>query len=285
MRKEDHHLAMHWMTLEEVYAKTISYAQNYEDILLARVLPEPDGFYIDIGANHPVFHSVTKLFSERGWRGINAEPSQVVFQLLAEDRPRDINLNVGLGSSVGMMTFFEATERHGWSTFRPELSEHYRGQGVEIAELSVPVTTLAKVCEEHVDRTIDFLKIDAEGFEREILLGADFSRWRPRILVIENAWPETWEPLIDGFDYLPATFDGLNRFYVRSEDRDLLPAFASTANVLDNFVPYEYVRLFREASERRGSTMPNVIQSIQKDARRVARKIHRAVRGLSSRAG
>jgi FkbM family methyltransferase len=285
MRKEDHHLAMHWMTLEEVYAKTISYAQNYEDILLARVLPEPDGFYIDIGANHPVFHSVTKLFSERGWRGINVEPSQVVFQLLAEDRPRDINLNVGLGSSVGMMTFYEATERHGWSTFRPELSEHYRGQGVAIAEVSVPVTTLAKVCEEHVDRTIDFLKIDAEGFEREILLGADFSRWRPRILVIENAWPETWEPLIDGFDYLPATFDGLNRFYVRSEDRDLLPAFASTANVLDNFVPYEYVRLFREASERKGSTMPNVIQSIQKDARRVARKIHRVVRNLSSRAG
>jgi hypothetical protein len=71
-------LQMQWLTLEDVYGKTVSYAQNYEDILLGRALRKSEGFYIDVGANHPVFHSVTKLFHDRGWRGINVEPSPVL---------------------------------------------------------------------------------------------------------------------------------------------------------------------------------------------------------------
>jgi FkbM family methyltransferase len=278
-------LRMHWMTMDDIKCKTISYAQNSEDILLSRVLPGPVGFYLDVGANHPVFHSVTKLFHDRGWQGINIEPSPVVFEQLAEARSRDINLNVGLADHDGLLTFFESPTHHGWSTFRPELAEHYRGQGVTMTERTVPVTTLAKVCEEHVDRTIDFLKIDAEGFEREILLGADFRRWRPRVLLIENAWPEAWEPLLDGIDYRPAAFDGLNRFYVRSEDSQLLPAFAATANALDNFIPYEYVRLLQEIADRGESRKFTVIDALRNDARRVAHRLRTAVRGSVSRTG
>jgi FkbM family methyltransferase len=277
-------LPMEWMTLDDVYAKTISYAQNSEDILLSRVFPERDGFYLDIGANHPVFHSVTKLFSERGWRGINIEPTPNLHQLLAEDRPRDINLNVGVGASEGVLTFYE-TARHGWSTFRPELAEHYRRQGVQVAEQPIPVTTLARICEEHVDRTIDFLKIDAEGFEREVLLGADFTRWRPRVLLIENAWPETWEPLIEGIHYRLAAFDGINKYFVRQEDEDLLPSFASTANALDNFVPYEYVRLFRKLTTRPVEAKPSILRSFQSDLRRVVSRLRSSVQPLGSRAG
>ena len=187
----DDGLTMHWMGLEDVFAKVVSYSQNYEDILLSRAFREPTGFYIDIGANHPIFHSVTKLFYDRGWRGINIEPSPVVFDRLAADRPRDINLNLGISNQAGILTFYESLVYHGWSTFRPDLAEHYRRQGVAMAERAIPVTTLARVCEEHVRGPIDFLlKIDAEGFEREVLLGADFERWRPRVMLIENSWPE-----------------------------------------------------------------------------------------------
>ena len=276
-------LNMQWMTLGDIYYKTISYAQNHEDVLLGRVFPQSEGFYLDVGANHPVFHSVTKLFYERGWRGINIEPSPVVYSHLIEDRPRDVNLNVGLADRDGILNFYESMSRHGWSTFRPELAEGYRAQGVPMVERTVPVTTLAKVCERHVDRTIDFLKIDAEGFEREVLLGADFSRWRPRVLLIENAWPEAWEPLIAGLDYRQAAFDGLNRYYVRGEDEHLLPAFASTANVLDNFVPYEYLRLFQEFADRIERSKPSVIVGLKNDARRVVRKLRSTVRGLALR--
>ena len=65
---------------------------------------------------------MTKLFYERGWRGINIEPSPDVYEVLAADRPRDLNLNVGIGSKKEMLTFFEVPSCHGWSTFRRELA-------------------------------------------------------------------------------------------------------------------------------------------------------------------
>ncbi len=277
----DDGLVMHWLRLEDVFMKTISYAQNYEDILLARVFREPRGLYVDVGANHPVFHSVTKLFYDRGWSGINVEPSPPIYARLRDDRPRDVNLNVGLSDRDATLTFYECSLLHGWSTFRPDLAEHYRSSGVNMEERPVPVTTLARICEEHVgDRPIDFLKVDAEGLEREILLGADFGRWRPRVLVIENSWPEMWEPVVAGVGYRQAAYDGLNRFYVRDEDAGLIPSFATTVNVLDNFVPYEYVRLIEGLSKRR-----TLIEDLRRHAPPFARKIRSAVRRLARRAG
>jgi FkbM family methyltransferase len=279
----DDGLVMHWMSLEDVWAKTVSYAQNYEDILLGRVLRDPKGFYIDVGANHPIFHSVTKLFYERGWRGINVEPSPVVFDRLAADRPRDLNLNVGLSDRDGSLSFFDCPEQNGWSTFRPDLAEHYRGQGVAMVERSVPVTTLARVCEEHVSGPIDFLKIDAEGFEREVLLGSDFRRWRPRVLVIENSWPEVWGPVLQGIAYKAAAFDGLNQFFVRDEDEALIPLFAPLANVLDNFIPNELLRLIRGLVRERDEALALVATTLEEA--RLSNRLRSAVRRLGRRAG
>ena len=283
----DENLVMHWLKLEDIRLKTVSYAQNHEDILLARAFPDGEGLYIDVGANHPIFHSVTKFFSNRGWTGINIEPSPPVFHQLELDRPHDINLNVGVGDRVDTLTFYETPTLHGWSSFRPELAEHYRSLGVGVVERPVPVTTLAQICAEHVgDRPIDFLKIDAEGFEHHVLLGADFTRWRPRVLLVENAWSEVWEPLVFAANYRFAAFDGLNRFYVRGEDEALLPHFAAPVSVLDNFVPYEYVRLIEEVTRQPITRMLNkasLIDAIRADAPRVARKIRSVARRLAGR--
>src|SRR4051795_2870261 len=97
----------------------ISYAQNHEDVLLdrlfARGLP---GFFIDVGANDPVKYSITKHFSEMGWRGINIEPAAQPFARLEEARGRDINLNVGVSDSEGTLSFFEfPDDLSGSSTF------------------------------------------------------------------------------------------------------------------------------------------------------------------------
>ena len=86
----------------------ISYAQNHEDVLLQRLFREsPSGFYIDVGACHPVVHSVTKLFYERGWNGINIEPIPSLSEMLARERPRDINLRIGLSNRQGTSTLYE----------------------------------------------------------------------------------------------------------------------------------------------------------------------------------
>ncbi len=66
----------------------ISYAQNFEDLILMGILREiPNGFYVDVGANHPEQDSVTKIFYDKGWSGINIEPNTVLYNELCIARP------------------------------------------------------------------------------------------------------------------------------------------------------------------------------------------------------
>src|SRR4051812_1354714 len=86
----------------------ISYAQNFEDVLLARVFSgRTVGFYVDVGAADPINLSVTKWFYDQGWCGINIEPNRILFERLAADRARDINLECGIGAASGEAPFFE----------------------------------------------------------------------------------------------------------------------------------------------------------------------------------
>ena len=234
----------------------ISYAQNQEDVLLNRLFaPGRPGFYIDVGANDPIVDSVTKHFYDRGWRGVNVEPASRPYERLVAHRDRDVNLNIGLSDKEGTLEFFEFPGGlPGSSTFERGQAEWHRDRGVPFAERSVPVRTLADVCEEHVTGPIDFLSIDTEGHERHVLEGGDWSRWRPRVLVVEATEPNTlvpthdqWEHLLTDVDYLFAAFDGLNRFYLRKEDADLLPALVAPVNVFDDYVPYKYSKAIVEA--------------------------------------
>jgi FkbM family methyltransferase len=225
----------------------VSYAQNAEDVLLRRVFPGgTTGFYLDVGANDPVYQSVTKHFYESGWRGINVEPEADAFTRLRADRPRDVNLNVGLSDRRGSLTFYEAAASLGWSTFSPAQAEEMRRRGFEVVERPVPVTTLAEVCAAHVDGPIDFLKVDAEGHEREVLQGGDWTRWRPRVVLVEDNLRDQWEGLLLGADYLFAATDGINRYYLRQEDRRLRTALEAPVSVLDDFLPYKYHRIIEE---------------------------------------
>lgn len=235
----------------------ISYAQNQEDVVLDRLFPQGSaGFYIDIGAHDPTSNSVTRHFYDLGWHGINVEPAKAAFERLAAARTRDININSGVSDEEGELTFYEALPESGLSTFDQEQAESHIESGVSLVERTAPVTTLARICEEHVEGTIDFLTIDVEGFEEYVLRGADWKRWRPRVVIVEATRPGTsipshgpWEPVLLDADYRFATFDGLNRYYVRSEDAELVEALKVPANFLDGFVPYEFARRIGEAHE------------------------------------
>ena len=86
----------------------ISYAQNFEDVILERFFKDKnDGFYVDVGAQDPLYFSLTKHFYDKGWRGINIEPVKYYFNLLEEVRSRDINLNVVVANHNGDVKFFE----------------------------------------------------------------------------------------------------------------------------------------------------------------------------------
>ena len=228
-----------------------SYAQNREDVLLDRLFPRGlKGFYIDVGANDPVVSSVTKHFYDLGWRGINVEPASRPFAKLVDARTRDVNLNVGLSDHEDELTFHEFPPGlSGLSTFSADQASWHREQGHASEERSVPVTTLARICAEHVDGEIDFLTIDVEGHEREVLEGGDWSRWRPRVVVVEATRPftttpthEEWEHILTANRYAFATFDGLNRYYVREEDSRLAGGLATPVNFTDQYQIYEHVK-------------------------------------------
>ena len=234
----------------------ISYAQNGEDVLLWRALGHIDqGFYIDVGANDPLADSVTKVFYDAGWSGINIEPLPAYHQALAALRPRDVNLALAAGACEGLVTLFDVPAVTGWASSDPAVAAVHRSNGFEIAELTVPMRTLSAICAEHARADIHFLKIDVEGFEGEVLRGLDLERWRPWVLVVEATVPNSrvgnyaeWEPLVTGHGYRYVWFDGLNRYYVADEHAQLANALALQPNVFDDVVPYRFELAFK-ASE------------------------------------
>jgi FkbM family methyltransferase len=236
----------------------ISYAQNGEDVLLERLFGgQADGFYVDVGANDPTDLSLTRHFYDRGWRGINIEPVPDAYGRLCAERPRDTNLNVGVAARAGEMTFYELPDQSTLSTFSAEQAALYRAEGRQVVERPVRVLPLAEVFAAHVDRPVDFLSVDVEGLEREVLAGGDWKRWRPRVVLLEATRPNTtepthqdWEPLLLEAGYRFAYFDGLNRFYVRAEEPALLEGFRVPVNVCDNYVHYHYTRQVEALRER-----------------------------------
>jgi FkbM family methyltransferase len=222
----------------------ISYAQNFEDVMLWRALKHIDrGFYIDVGANDPDQDSVTKAFYERGWRGINVEPTPQWFERLEKSRPRDINLQLALGAEPGEITLYEIPDT-GLSTAEKKFAERHEAErGYKSRELLVKVDTLSRVCERFHLSPIHFLKVDVEGAEKAVFQGTDFGKIRPWIIVVEATLPNSqeesysdWEPLLLDAGYEYAYFDGLNRYYVAGEHENLKAAFKTPPNVFDGFI-------------------------------------------------
>jgi len=199
----------------------ISYAQNCEDIVLNYFFKDVlKGFYVDVGAGHPEQDSVTKLFYDRGWRGINVEPINNIYKLLQKSRPRDINLNIGLSDKKGRETFREY-ENYGLSTFTAGMKKEYAstpGRIDKYKDYEVPVDTLAGVLDLHGVKHTHFLKVDVEGLEYEVLEGNDWHRHHPDVICIEaNHMIKDWRPLLESNSYERVFNDGLNDYYVSNE--------------------------------------------------------------------
>ncbi|HEX5582441.1 FkbM family methyltransferase [Gaiella sp.] len=219
-----------------------SFAQNAEDVRLWRVFASNEaGFYVDVGAGHPVSNSVTKLFYDAGWSGLNVEPGPT-FAALAEARPRDTTVDVAISS--------RSADARMWVTSPPELSSldptvrERLPPGVSVSEVSVRTTRLDELVAEHAPgRRIDFLKVDVEGAERDVLESFDPRVLRPVVVLVEAISPLAWRPSHDEWEllllrsgYLFAAFDGINRFYVPEERAELVSALAYPISPLDRYV-------------------------------------------------
>jgi FkbM family methyltransferase len=235
----------------------ISYAQNGEDVVLARAFAgRSEGFYVDVGANDPTVDSVTRHFYDLGWRGVNIEPQLSYYEALCKARPRDTTLSLGIAASSGTLTMYYVPRAPGMSTFSEQQAKVLIDAGYELETREFEVRPLSDVLAEHANQPIDFLKVDVEGLEHEVLDGVDWSRWRPRVIVVETTpEEEPWERRLLDAGYRRVLWDGINLFFVRHEDAEELgPLLARPAvSVLDGYDPWLYVEQLdqREVQLRR----------------------------------
>jgi FkbM family methyltransferase len=169
----------------------VSHSQEGEDLIVDRFFGEKNtGFYVDVGAHHPWRFSNTYLFYQRGWRGINIDPRPGIMADFARERPGDINVEAAIGEKEEARTFYIFNEP-ALSTFSEE--EAKKKDGLNgfyriIDKRTVKVRRLDSILDEYMpaDVTIDFLSIDVEGLDLEVVRSNNWQKYLPKLIIMEQ---------------------------------------------------------------------------------------------------
>ncbi|MBN2378069.1 MAG: FkbM family methyltransferase [Sedimentisphaerales bacterium] len=166
-----------------------SYSQDGEDMILQRFYGHKSkGLYVDIGAHHPMRFSNTYVFYKKGWSGINIDAMPGSMKIFKKFRKRDLNLEVPVSNSSQEMTYYIFNET-ALNTFSKELSEKAVDEGkyVIVDTVKMRPRSLSDLLDEHLEgQKIDFLDIDVEGLDYEVLLSNNWIKYRPTIVLIEQ---------------------------------------------------------------------------------------------------
>lgn len=175
--------------LKSEFRKT-SYSQSGEDIIVDYIfnaigINHPS--YIDIGAYHPYKYNNTAIFYERGCKGINVEPSPQGIELFRKYRKEDLNLNLGVAKEEGELTYYimqpQTLNTFSWESVKDFESKGYQKEG----EAKVKVTTIQDIISEYWGGLFpDFLSLDVEGLDMEILESIDFGESVPKVICVET---------------------------------------------------------------------------------------------------
>ncbi|MBT8338403.1 MAG: FkbM family methyltransferase [Desulfatitalea sp.] len=167
----------------------LSFSQEGEDLILKRFFENTrHGFYVDVGAHHPIRYSNTYLFYRKGWRGINIDACPGAMRLFDVVRPRDINLEMAVGKNEGWLKYFMFDEP-ALNSFDAGLSKkrHQTTSYKIVQTRQIPIIQLSSILENHLPsgQRIDFMNIDVEGMEIGVLSSNHWERFRPGVLLVE----------------------------------------------------------------------------------------------------
>jgi FkbM family methyltransferase len=194
--------------------KSDSYAQDGEDMIVKSFFEgrrKYKGFYVDVGAHHPYRFSNTAFFYQKGWRGINIEPAPDLIKKFERYRKRDINLNFGVANQISDLTFYVFNDQ-ALNSFNRELSlsRHEESTPYKIVkELKIQTFRLSDILDKYLpaNQKIDFLSIDAEGLDLEILKSNNWEKYSPDLVLVEQDVSEFMIENIDKdeiYNYLTA---------------------------------------------------------------------------------
>lgn len=164
-----------------------SYSQTGEDLILDFYLSDiKNGCYVDVGANDPVYMSNSYLFYRKGWSGICIEPDVNRCRMIQRVRRRDRVVNAAVGLKKEDLNFY-VFEPDTISTLSVQEAERYQALGHKLVkQVLVPVKPLSSILEEFLmDRKIDVLSTDTEGFDLDVLKSNDWTKYRPKFIVVE----------------------------------------------------------------------------------------------------
>ena len=172
--------------------KTLSYSQEGEDLIIDRYFyNQTTGFYIDIGAHHPKRFSNTYLLYKKGWTGINIDPMPGIMKIFKKVRSKDINLEIGISKIESKLKYYIFNE-NALNTFseneaiiksKINPSEYYIKETLEINTYP-----LNKIFDKYIDKSqkIDLMSIDVEGLDLDVLLSNDWTKYRPKLILVEE---------------------------------------------------------------------------------------------------
>ncbi|MGI0480785.1 FkbM family methyltransferase [Geminocystis sp. CENA526] len=169
----------------------ICFSQEGEDLVLARFFErQKDGFFVDVGAHHPQRFSNTYMFYLRGWKGINIDPLPHSMDKFNELRPNDINLELAISNNGERLVYYQFNEP-ALNGFSPEISKQrdgLRGEYKIIDQTEIQTYKLSEILDKYLppNQSIDFLSIDVEGLDLEVLKSNNWEKYRPKLILVED---------------------------------------------------------------------------------------------------
>lgn len=175
-----------------------SYSQEGEDMILKIIFGhKKTGFYVDVGAHHPKRFSNTFYFYKKGWRGINIDAMPGSMKAFKKYRSSDINLEVPISNSGQTLTYYSFNDPalNGFSKEISKARENNNSKYFIQQEIKLKTYRLAEILDQNLPEyeRIDFMSIDVEGFDFEVLKSNNWDKYKPRVLLIEifgKSWSE-----------------------------------------------------------------------------------------------
>ena len=157
-----------------------------EDIEIVKYFDnKKNGFYVDVGSYHPIERNNTMLLYNKGWEGINIDISDFSIKLFDQLRSRDINLNLAVSKNEGEIEMYFQKKLSQLSTIKKEqIKKSFQG---EVKIKKIISKTLTSILDEtkFANKKIDFLDIDVEGADMDVLESLDFEKYSPKLICIE----------------------------------------------------------------------------------------------------
>ncbi|MFC2096244.1 FkbM family methyltransferase [Bacteroidota bacterium] len=166
--------------------KKISYSQAGEDLILNCIFSSvKKGFYIDVGANHPTKSSNTYFFYKKGWTGINIDALPDAIKMFQKKRKKDINIEAGVSDLESILNFYSFKESS-YNTFNEELVDEIKKVSPLIDVRKIAVKPLSLILNKLNIKSINFMSIDVEGLDINVLKSNDWEKYRPKVLLVED---------------------------------------------------------------------------------------------------